>query len=155
MAACNVAAVVPSAGKNDSMANSDRVTSTGVQKIVVVLTNDSTPASVRKRSGTSTPPKSLGASCCAAPSSVPSPRFPRMAFTRQITDVIRVQASQRQFNRGSGMPIVVRPSQDRKRQKADGSGDATPCLMINGERGWLWRAVHDAGEVLDILAPNG
>jgi transposase-like protein len=25
------------------------------------------------------------------------------------------------------------------------------CLMINGERGWLWRAVDDAGEVLDIL----
>jgi putative transposase len=24
-------------------------------------------------------------------------------------------------------------------------------LMINGERGWLWRAVDDAGEVLDIL----
>ena len=23
--------------------------------------------------------------------------------------------------------------------------------MINGERGWLWRAVDDAGEVLDIL----
>jgi putative transposase len=26
------------------------------------------------------------------------------------------------------------------------------CLMINGERSWLWRAVDDAGEVLDILA---
>jgi putative transposase len=25
------------------------------------------------------------------------------------------------------------------------------CMMINGERGWLWRAVDDAGEVLDIL----
>jgi putative transposase len=25
------------------------------------------------------------------------------------------------------------------------------CLMINSERGWLWRAVDDAGEVLDIL----
>src|SRR5206468_8857795 len=25
------------------------------------------------------------------------------------------------------------------------------CLVINGERGWLWRAVDDAGEVLDIL----
>jgi putative transposase len=25
------------------------------------------------------------------------------------------------------------------------------CLIINGERGWLWRAVDDAGEVLDIL----
>ena len=25
------------------------------------------------------------------------------------------------------------------------------CLMINGQRGWLWRAVDDAGEVLDIL----
>ena len=25
------------------------------------------------------------------------------------------------------------------------------CLMIHGERGWLWRAVYDAGEVLDIL----
>jgi putative transposase len=25
------------------------------------------------------------------------------------------------------------------------------CLMINGEGGWLWRAVDDAGEVLDIL----
>jgi putative transposase len=25
------------------------------------------------------------------------------------------------------------------------------CLMINGERGWLWRAVDDAGDVLDIL----
>jgi len=24
-------------------------------------------------------------------------------------------------------------------------------LMINGQRGWLWRAVDDAGEVLDIL----
>jgi len=23
------------------------------------------------------------------------------------------------------------------------------CLMINGERGWLWRAVDDAGEVLE------
>jgi putative transposase len=23
--------------------------------------------------------------------------------------------------------------------------------MINGEPGWLWRAVDDAGEVLDIL----
>jgi len=25
------------------------------------------------------------------------------------------------------------------------------CLMINGQRGWLWRAVDHAGEVLDIL----
>ena len=25
------------------------------------------------------------------------------------------------------------------------------CLMINGQRSWLWRAVDDAGEVLDIL----
>ncbi len=25
------------------------------------------------------------------------------------------------------------------------------CLMINGERGWLWRAVDDAGDILDIL----
>jgi putative transposase len=25
------------------------------------------------------------------------------------------------------------------------------CLMVNGERSWLWRAVDDAGEVLDIL----
>ena len=25
------------------------------------------------------------------------------------------------------------------------------CLLINGQRGWLWRAVDDAGEVLDIL----
>jgi putative transposase len=25
------------------------------------------------------------------------------------------------------------------------------CLMINGQRGWLWRAVDDAGDVLDIL----
>ena len=25
------------------------------------------------------------------------------------------------------------------------------CLMINGERSWLWRAVDDAGEALDIL----
>ncbi len=25
------------------------------------------------------------------------------------------------------------------------------CLMINGERGWLGRAVDDAGEALDIL----
>ena len=25
------------------------------------------------------------------------------------------------------------------------------CLMINGERGWLWRAVDYEGEVLDIL----
>jgi putative transposase len=26
------------------------------------------------------------------------------------------------------------------------------CLMINGERGWLWRAVDDAGEVLANIA---
>jgi len=26
-----------------------------------------------------------------------------------------------------------------------------PGLRINGQRGWLWRAVDDAGEVLDIL----
>ena len=25
------------------------------------------------------------------------------------------------------------------------------CLMINGERSWWWRAVDDAGEVLDVL----
>jgi putative transposase len=25
------------------------------------------------------------------------------------------------------------------------------CLVINGQRGWLWRAVDNAGEVLDIL----
>src|SRR5262249_33683989 len=25
------------------------------------------------------------------------------------------------------------------------------CLMINRQRSWLWRAVDDAGEVLDIL----
>jgi putative transposase len=25
------------------------------------------------------------------------------------------------------------------------------CLMIDGQRGWLWRAVDDAGEVLAIL----
>jgi len=25
------------------------------------------------------------------------------------------------------------------------------CLVINGQRGWLWRAVDDAGEILDIL----
>jgi transposase-like protein len=25
------------------------------------------------------------------------------------------------------------------------------CLVINGKRSWLWRAVDDAGEVLDIL----
>jgi putative transposase len=25
------------------------------------------------------------------------------------------------------------------------------CLMIDGQRGWLWRAVDDAGEVLDVL----
>jgi putative transposase len=25
------------------------------------------------------------------------------------------------------------------------------CLMINRERGWLWRAVDNAGEVLDVL----
>ena len=29
------------------------------------------------------------------------------------------------------------------------------CLMLNGERGWLWRAVEDAGEVLDILVQLG
>lgn len=29
------------------------------------------------------------------------------------------------------------------------------CLMINRERGWLRRAVDDAGEVLDILAARG
>src|SRR5215831_6556424 len=28
------------------------------------------------------------------------------------------------------------------------------CLMIKGQRGWLWRAVDDAGEVLDILVPR-
>jgi putative transposase len=28
------------------------------------------------------------------------------------------------------------------------------CLMINGERGWLWRAVEDAGEVVDILVQH-
>ncbi len=25
------------------------------------------------------------------------------------------------------------------------------CLKINGQRSWLWRAVDDAGEVLDVL----
>jgi hypothetical protein len=25
------------------------------------------------------------------------------------------------------------------------------CLLINGERGWPWRAVDDAGEILDML----
>jgi len=27
--------------------------------------------------------------------------------------------------------------------------------MINGERSWLWRAVDDAGDVLDILVQRG
>jgi putative transposase len=25
------------------------------------------------------------------------------------------------------------------------------CLLISGERGWPWRAVDDAGEILDML----
>ena len=50
-----MSAVAASAGKNDSIASSASVTSTGVPKIVVVEKNDSVPASVRKRSGTTTP----------------------------------------------------------------------------------------------------
>ena len=38
----NHAAVGPSAGKNDSIASSDSVTSSGVPKTVMVLMNDST-----------------------------------------------------------------------------------------------------------------
>jgi putative transposase len=25
------------------------------------------------------------------------------------------------------------------------------CLVLNGQRGWLWRAIDDAGDILDIL----
>ena len=46
------AAVAASAGKKDSSANSDRVTSIGVPKTVVVLMKLSTPASVASRNGT-------------------------------------------------------------------------------------------------------
>jgi hypothetical protein len=41
-----VSAVAASAGKKDSIANSDRVISTGVPKTVVVLKNERTPPSV-------------------------------------------------------------------------------------------------------------
>ena len=41
-----MSAVAASAGKNDSIASSDSVTSTGVPKIVVVENSDSVPASV-------------------------------------------------------------------------------------------------------------
>ena len=41
--------VASSAGKNASIASSERVISTGVPKIVVVLKNDKTPCSVRSR----------------------------------------------------------------------------------------------------------
>ena len=54
-AARNISAVAASAGKNDSIASSDSVTSTGVPNIVVVENSDSVPASVTKRSGTTTP----------------------------------------------------------------------------------------------------
>src|SRR5690606_7961508 len=50
----NRAAVAASAGKNDSMASSDNVTSSGVPNTVVVLKNDSTPSPVASRSGTIT-----------------------------------------------------------------------------------------------------
>ncbi len=48
----SAAAVAGSAGKKDSSANSDRVTSTGVPKTVIVLMKLSTPASVASRNGT-------------------------------------------------------------------------------------------------------
>src|SRR6188472_2702491 len=51
----SMSAVAASAGKNDSIASSERVTSTGVPKIVVVENSESVPASVTKRSGTTTP----------------------------------------------------------------------------------------------------
>jgi len=50
--ALNASAVASSAGKNDSMASSDSVTSTGVPNIVVVPKNDSTPCGVANCSGT-------------------------------------------------------------------------------------------------------
>ncbi len=48
--------VCASAGKNDSMASSASVMSSGVPNTVVVLKNESTPYSVRRRKGTTTPP---------------------------------------------------------------------------------------------------
>src|SRR5262249_24219156 len=58
---CNARAVASSAGKNDSIASSDSVTSTGVPNTVVVLKNDSVPASVTSCNGTTTPPSVSGA----------------------------------------------------------------------------------------------
>src|SRR5262249_607035 len=58
---CNVRAVASSAGKNDSIASSDTVTSTGVPNTVVVLKNDSLPPSVTSCNGTTTPPNLSGA----------------------------------------------------------------------------------------------
>lgn len=46
----SASAVAGSAGKNDSIASSDSVTSTGLPKIVVVLRNDSTASPTRRRS---------------------------------------------------------------------------------------------------------
>jgi diguanylate cyclase (GGDEF)-like protein len=51
----SMSALAASAGKNDSIASSDSVMSTGVPKIVVVENSDSVPASTRRRSGTTTP----------------------------------------------------------------------------------------------------
>src|SRR5690606_38534027 len=49
---CNNAALSASAGKNASIASSDRVMSTGVPKIVTVDTNEIRPAIVSSTSGT-------------------------------------------------------------------------------------------------------
>ena len=50
-----VSAVLGSAGKKDSMASSDRLTSTAVPNTVVVLRNESVPASETSSSGTAIP----------------------------------------------------------------------------------------------------
>src|SRR5215831_15328081 len=57
----NARAVASSAGKNDSIASSDTVTSTGVPNTVVVLKNDSLPAGVTSCNGITTPPNLSGA----------------------------------------------------------------------------------------------
>src|SRR5215211_6865666 len=51
---CSRSAVAASAGKNASIASSERVTSTGVPKTIVVPINESVPCSVWRRSGTAT-----------------------------------------------------------------------------------------------------
>src|SRR4051794_19832324 len=48
-------AVAPSAGKKDSIASSDSVTSIGVPNTVVVLMKESVPAGVTDWKGTTTP----------------------------------------------------------------------------------------------------